>query len=69
MIFLVEGASRQKTPNELALTILLAALTIVFLLAVVTLKPLGIYSAREFFQFRFDRAARVFDSDDHQAAC
>jgi potassium-transporting ATPase ATP-binding subunit len=44
MISLVEGASRQKTPNELALTILLAALTIVFLLAVVTLKPLGIYS-------------------------
>ena len=44
MIALVEGASRQKTPNEIALTILLAALTIVFLLAVVTLKPLGIYS-------------------------
>jgi K+-transporting ATPase ATPase B chain len=44
MIALVEGASRQKTPNEIALTILLAALTIVFLLAVVTLKLLGIYS-------------------------
>src|SRR5580658_4855933 len=48
MISLVEGASRQKTPNEIALTILLAALTIVFLLAVVTLKPLGIYSGVTF---------------------
>jgi K+-transporting ATPase ATPase B chain len=48
MIQLVEGASRQKTPNELALTILLAALTIVFLLAVITLKPLGIYSGVNF---------------------
>ena len=48
MISLVEGASRQKTPNELALTILLAALTIVFLLAVVTLKPLSIYSGVTF---------------------
>ncbi len=48
MISLVEGASRQKTPNELALTILLAALTIVFLLAVITLKPLGIYSGVTF---------------------
>ena len=48
MIALVEGASRQKTPNEIALTILLAALTIVFLLAVVTLKPFGIYSGVNF---------------------
>jgi len=44
MISLVEGASRQKTPNEIALNILLAALTIVFLLAVATLQPLAIYS-------------------------
>jgi K+-transporting ATPase ATPase B chain len=44
MISLVEGAKRQKTPNEIALTILLAALTVVFLLAVVTLKPFGVYS-------------------------
>ena len=44
MIALVEGASRQKTPNEIALNILLAALTIVFLLAVVTLQPMAIYS-------------------------
>ncbi|HEY1717726.1 MAG TPA: potassium-transporting ATPase subunit KdpB [Verrucomicrobiae bacterium] len=48
MISLVEGASRQKTPNEIALTILLSALTVVFLLAVVTLKPLGIYSGTTF---------------------
>jgi K+-transporting ATPase ATPase B chain len=48
MIQLVEGASRQKTPNEIALTILLAALTVVFLLAVVTLKPFGIYSGTIF---------------------
>ena len=48
MIQLVEGASRQKTPNEIALTILLAALTVVFLLAVVTLKPFGIYSGVNF---------------------
>jgi K+-transporting ATPase ATPase B chain len=48
MIQLVEGASRQKTPNEIALTILLAALTVVFLLAVVTLKSFGIYSGTTF---------------------
>ncbi len=44
MIALVEGASRQKTPNEIALNILLAGLTIIFLLAVVTLQPYAIYS-------------------------
>ncbi|HEV2237367.1 MAG TPA: potassium-transporting ATPase subunit KdpB, partial [Ktedonobacterales bacterium] len=44
MIALVEGASRQKTPNEIALNILLAGLTLIFLLAVVTLEPFGIYS-------------------------
>lgn len=43
MIALVEGASRQKTPNEIALTILLAALTFIFLLVCVTLKPFGVY--------------------------
>ncbi|WP_420124604.1 potassium-transporting ATPase subunit KdpB [Nakamurella sp.] len=45
MIGLVEGANRQKTPNEIALNILLASLTIVFLLAVATLQPMAIYSA------------------------
>ena len=44
MIAMVEGARRQKTPNEIALTILLAALTFIFLLVCVTLKPFGIYS-------------------------
>ncbi len=44
MIALVEGASRQKTPNEIALNILLASLTIIFLLATVTLQPLAIFS-------------------------
>jgi potassium-transporting ATPase ATP-binding subunit len=44
MIGLVEGAKRQKTPNEIALTILLAALTVIFLVVCVTLMPFGIYS-------------------------
>ncbi len=44
MIALVEGAERQKTPNEIALNILLSGLTIVFLLAVVTLQPFAVYS-------------------------
>ncbi len=46
MIALVEGAERQKTPNEIALNILLAGLTIIFVLAVATLLPYGIYSVR-----------------------
>ncbi len=44
MIALVEGASRQKTPNEIALTILLAALTIIFLLVVVAVAPMSAYA-------------------------
>ncbi|RFS84848.1 K(+)-transporting ATPase subunit B [Actinomadura spongiicola] len=44
MIALVEGASRRKTPNEIALTILLAALTIIFLVAIASMQPLAIYS-------------------------
>ena len=44
MIALVEGASRQKTPNEIALTILLSGLTVIFLFAVATLQPFAIYS-------------------------
>jgi K+-transporting ATPase ATPase B chain len=47
MIALVEGASRQKTPNEIALNILLAGLTIIFLLATVTLQPFAVYSHGE----------------------
>ena len=44
MIGLVEGASRQKTPNEIALNVLLASLTLIFVLAVVTLQPMAFYS-------------------------
>jgi K+-transporting ATPase ATPase B chain len=64
MIALVEGARRQKTPNEIALTILLAALTFIFLLVCVTLKPFGIYSGAGF-RAGADRAAGLFDSHDH----
>ncbi|GAA6526921.1 potassium-transporting ATPase subunit KdpB [Intrasporangium sp. DVR] len=46
MIALVEGAARQKTPNEIALTILLTVLTIIFLLAVMAIQPLAVYSGR-----------------------
>jgi K+-transporting ATPase ATPase B chain len=48
MIALVEGARRQKTPNEIALTILLSALTLIFLLVCVTLKPFGLYASAVF---------------------
>ncbi|MEV4742896.1 potassium-transporting ATPase subunit KdpB, partial [Streptomyces sp. NPDC049555] len=47
MIALVEGAARQKTPNEIALNILLASLTIIFLIAVVTLQPFAVYAGAE----------------------
>ena len=48
MIALVEGAQRQKTPNEIALTILLSALTIIFLMVMVTLRPFGAYAQINF---------------------
>jgi potassium-transporting ATPase ATP-binding subunit len=48
MIALVEGAQRQKTPNEIALTILLSALTIIFLVVIITLKSFGLYSGISF---------------------
>ncbi|WP_435133472.1 potassium-transporting ATPase subunit KdpB [Actinacidiphila sp. bgisy144] len=47
MIALVEGAARQKTPNEIALNILLASLTVVFLVAVVTLQPFAVFAGAE----------------------
>ncbi|WP_372404700.1 potassium-transporting ATPase subunit KdpB [Streptomyces luteireticuli] len=47
MIALVEGAARQKTPNEIALNILLASLTVVFLIAVVTLQPFAVFAGAE----------------------
>ncbi len=48
MIALVEGAHRQKTPNEIALTILLSALTIIFLVVIITLKSFGLYMGLSF---------------------
>ena len=59
MIALVEGANRQKTPNEIALNILLAGLTIIFLLAVVTLQPFAIYSGADAVDHRAGRPARL----------
>jgi K+-transporting ATPase ATPase B chain len=48
MIALVEGARRQKTPNEIALTIMLSALTLIFMFVIMALKPMGIYSGAAF---------------------
>ena len=62
MIKLVEGAERQKTPNEIALNILLAGLTIIFLLAVVTLQPMAIYSGAP--QSVLDVYKRQLDASD-----
>ena len=64
MIALVEGAERQKTPNEIALNILLAGLTIVFLIAVVTLQPFAIYSGAPQSVFVLVVAARLPHPDD-----
>ena len=66
MIRLVEGASRQKTPNEIALNILLAGLTIIFLLAVVTLQPYAMYSGAPQTVFVLDFAAGLLDSHHHR---
>ena len=66
MIALVEGASRQKTPNEIALNLLLAALTLVFLLAVVTLQPFAVYSGQAQPIDRAGRPAGLPDPDDHR---
>ena len=68
MIALVEGASRQKTPNEIALTILLSGLTIVFLLAVATLQPFAVYSGGAVAVPILDRAAGLPHSDDDRRA-
>jgi len=64
MISMVEGAKRQKTPNEIALTILLSAMTLIFLLVCMTLKPFGVYSEVDFSTPCLDRAAGLPDSDD-----
>ena len=69
MIALVEGAARQKTPNEIALNILLASLTIIFMLAVVTLQPLAIFIAAPAVRDRAGLAAGLPDPDhDRRAA-
>ena len=64
MIALVEGAERRKTPNEIALNILLAGLTIIFLIAVVTLAAVRRLLGRAAVGLRADGAARVPDPDD-----
>ena len=70
MIALVEGAERQKTPNEIALNIMIAGLTIIFLLAVVTLVPFAVYSVNSSGAGSaptiavLHSAARLSDSDD-----
>ena len=64
MIALVEGAKRQRTPNEIALAILLAGLTIVFLMATVTLRPFGAVRRHDRRHGRARRAARLPHPDD-----
>jgi len=68
MIRLVEGASRQKTPNEIALNILLAGLTIIFLLAVATLQPFAVYSGAPQTILCAGVASRLSDSHNHWRA-
>ena len=68
MIALVEGAKRQKTPNEIALNILLAGLTIIFLLAVVTLQPFAIYSGAPQSIFVLISLLVCLDSDHYRRA-
>ena len=68
MIALVEGAERQKTPNEIALNILLAVLTLIFLLVVVTLQPFAYYAGTEIADSGVDFVAGLSDPDDHRRA-
>ena len=66
MIALVEGATRQKTPNEIALTVLLAALTIIFLVVVATLLPFAGFVGAQVVRHGAGGAAGVPDSDHHR---
>ena len=66
MIALVEGAKRQRTPNEIALAILLAGLTLVFLMATVTLRPFGAVRRHDRRHRRARGAARVPHPDHHR---
>ena len=68
MIALVEGAIRQKTPNEIALTIVLAAFSIIFLIVTAALYPMARYFDLDARHPDPDRAARLPDSDDHRRA-
>ena len=69
MISLVEGAARRKTPNEIALNILLAGLTVIFLVAVVTLQPFALYAGSGVSHDRPDLPAGRADPDhDRRAA-
>jgi K+-transporting ATPase ATPase B chain len=69
MIALVEGAARQKTPNDIALHILLVGLTIVFLFAVVTLQPFAIYSGHPPARPRRSRCSSASSPPPSEASC
>ncbi len=68
MIALVEGAARRKTPNEIALNILLAGLTLIFMIVVATLRPFGLFAAHVDLRDDADLAARRADPDDDRRA-
>ncbi len=68
MIALVEGAERRKTPNEIALNILLAGLTLIFLVVIVALRPFADYAGTDDLDDDADRAARRADPDDDRRA-
>ena len=68
MIALVEGAERRKTPNEIALNILLAGLTLIFLFVIVSLKPFAEFADTDDLDHDADRAARRADPDDDRRA-
>ena len=66
MIHLVEGAKRQKTPNEIALTVLLSILTLIFVIVVAAMAPVAAYLNAQTQRRRPDRTARRADPDDHR---
>ena len=68
MIHLVEGAKRQKTPNEMALTVLLAILTLIFVIVVATMAPVAVYLQAQNQRRRSDRAPGRSDSNHHRRA-
>ena len=68
MIALVEGAERRKTPNEIALNILLAGLTLIFLIVIVALRPFALFSGTDDLEHHPDRPAGGADPDDDRRA-